>query len=63
MYGYTSLKTIDTTNWKHYYVDFPDNYQVFGCYFNSLYTSVSTFLTTIDQDQIRITLPVYYLEN
>ena len=62
MYGYTSLKTIDTTNWKHYYVDFPDNYQVFGCYFNSLYTSGSTFLTTIDQNQLRITLSVYYLE-
>lgn len=62
MYGYTSLKTIDTTNWKHYYVDFPDNYQVFGCYFNSLYTSGSTFLITIDQNQLRITLSVYYLE-
>lgn len=63
MYGYASLKSINTANWKHYYVDFPNNYQVFGCYFNSLYTTGSTFLVAINQDQTRITLPVYYLEN
>lgn len=63
MYGYASLKSINTANWKHYYVDFPNNYQVFGCYFNPLYTTGSTFLVTINQDQTRITLPVYYLEN
>lgn len=62
MYAYASLKTINTSNWKHYYVDFPDNYQVFGYHFDSLYTSNSTFLTTIDWNRPRITLSVYYLE-
>lgn len=63
MYAYTSLELINTVNWKHYYVDFPNNYQVFGCYFNSLYTDHSFFNVAIDQNQTRITLPVYYLEN
>lgn len=63
MYGYISIQTINTTNWKHYYVDFPNDYKVFGYNFTALNTDHSSFIVTIDQDQTRITLPVYYLEN
>ena len=62
MYGYISIQTINTTNWKHYYVDFPNDYKVFGYNFTALNTDHSSFIVTIDQNQSKITLPVYYLE-
>lgn len=63
MYGYIGTQIIDTTNWKHYYVDFPNDYKVFSYNFTALNTDHSTFLTTINQNQSKITLSVYYLEN
>ena len=62
MYGYIGIQTINTTNWKHYYVDFPNDYKVFGYNFTALNTDHSSFIVTIDQNQSKITLPVYYLE-
>ena len=62
MYGYIGIQTINTTNWKHYYVDFPNDYKVFSYNFTALNTDHSSFIVTIDQNQSKITLPVYYLE-
>lgn len=62
-YRYAGLKAINTSNWKYYYIDFPDNYQVSDYHFESFYTENSALIVTIDYNRIRITLPVYYLEN